>query len=238
MSSNALKRILTKDIKEITNKELSSLGIYIHFDEEDMFQAKAMVVGPKDSLYEGGFLFFSITFPKNYPFSPPDVSYISRNNIRIHPNLYVGGHSKTGFGKVCLSILGTWSGPRWTSIMDITTVLLCIQSLLDKNPLHHEPGHEKNNTPTNTYYNQVIQYESLNTLFIKNFTDIPQGYTLFYNDMRFEIQKNKDSTLLLLEQLSKQKPCRVEVPLYRISHYIDYEQLSINIKDLFQREGF
>ena len=122
--------------------------------------------------------------------------------------------------------------------MDITTVLLCIQSLLDKNPLHHEPGHEKNNTPTNTYYNQVIQYESLNTLFIKNFTDIPPGYTLFYNDMRFEIQKNKDSTLLLLEQLSKQKPCRVEVPLYRISHYIDYEQLSINIKDLFQREGF
>ena len=34
-------------------------------------------------------------------------------------------------GKVCLSILGTWSGPSWTHTMDITIVLLTIQSLLD-----------------------------------------------------------------------------------------------------------
>ena len=45
--------------------------------------------------------------------------------------------ASNGQGKVCLSILGTWAGPKWTSIMDITTVLLTIQSLLDKNPLHH-----------------------------------------------------------------------------------------------------
>ena len=119
--SSALKRILKKDIKEIENKNLNELGIYVKFDEENMLHARAMITGPKGSLYEYGFLFFGITFPKNYPFSPPDISYISRNNVRIHPNLYVGRHS-SGNGKVCLSILGTWSGPKWTSIMDITTV--------------------------------------------------------------------------------------------------------------------
>ena len=129
MSKSALKRILSKDIKEISSRNLNESGIYIQFDEEDMLKAKAMIVGPKDSLYENAFLFFSITFPKNYPFAPPDVAYISRNNIRIHPNLYVGSHL-SGHGKVCLSILGTWSGPKWTSIMDVTTVILCIQSLL------------------------------------------------------------------------------------------------------------
>ena len=142
MEKNALKRILNKDIKEISKQKLNSLGIYIQFNEDNFFEAKAMIVGPKDSLYEGGFLFFNIYFPKNYPFSPPDITYVSRNNIRIHPNIYVG-HGTKGFGKVCLSILGTWSGPKWTTVMDITTVLLTIQSLLDKNPLHHEPGQEK-----------------------------------------------------------------------------------------------
>ena len=58
-----------------------------------MLKAKAMIVGPKDSLYEYGFLFFNITFPKNYPFSPPDLHMYQGNNIRIHPNIYVGHHS-------------------------------------------------------------------------------------------------------------------------------------------------
>ena len=96
----------------------------------------------------------------------------------------------------------------------------------------------QNNTPTNTYYNQVIQYESLNTLFIKNFTDIPPGYTLFYNDMRTEIKKNKDSTLKVIEELAKKKPCKIEIPLYRISHHVNYIQLKNNIRDLLEREGF
>ena len=99
--SSALKRILNKDIKEIINQDLNNLGIYIEFNEDNMLNAKAMIIGPEGSLYESGFLFFNITFPKNYPYSPPDVSYIPRNNIRIHPNLYVGSHS-SGFGKVCL----------------------------------------------------------------------------------------------------------------------------------------
>ena len=152
MATAAIKRILNKDIKEIEKQKLKSLGIYIHFNEENFLEAKAMIVGPKDTLYESGFLFFNIKFPKNYPFAPPDISYVSRNNIRIHPNIYVGGN-KHGGGKVCLSILGTWSGPKWTSIMDITTILLTIQSLLDNNPLHHEPGQENNNTDMNQLYN-------------------------------------------------------------------------------------
>ena len=59
-----------------------------------MLQARAMTIGPNGSLYQHGFLFFNINFPKNYPYAPPDVSYISRNKVRIHPNLYVGRHSE------------------------------------------------------------------------------------------------------------------------------------------------
>ena len=62
MSKNsALKRILNKDIKEIENQNLRKLGIYIHFNETNMFEAKAMITGPKGSLYEYGFLFFHLS---------------------------------------------------------------------------------------------------------------------------------------------------------------------------------
>ena len=54
----AIKRIINKDIKEIESKNLNSLGIYIQFNEENLLEAKTMIVGPKDSLYEGGFLLF------------------------------------------------------------------------------------------------------------------------------------------------------------------------------------
>ena len=86
-----------------------------------------------------------------------DVSYLSCTKTRIHPNIYVGGH-KNG-RKVCLSILGTWNGPKWTTVMDISTVLITIQSLLDNNPLCHEPGFSspsRNNLKLYSNYNEII----------------------------------------------------------------------------------
>ncbi len=222
-SKTALKRILNKDLKEIESKNLNSLGIYIHFDEENLMRAKAMIVGPKGTLYEGGFLFFNISFPNNYPFSPPTISYVSRNNVRIHPNIYVGGN--TNGGKVCLSILGTWNGPKWTSIMDITTILLTIQSLLDNNPLHHEPGQENNNTSINHLYNQVIEYESIYTLLLKNFLDIPNGFECFLDRMKDIIKENKSAILQRIEKIKYEKNRSIQVSFYRISIYVDYQKL-------------
>ena len=237
MSTSALKRILQKDIKSIISNNLNSLGIYIEFNEEDFFKAKAMIVGPKDSLYEGGFLLFNIQFPSNYPFSPPDVSYISRNNVRIHPNLYVGRHS-SGFGKVCLSILGTWSGPKWTTIIDISTVLLSIQSLLDGNPLHHEPGQEKASGNVNDHYNEIIQYETISSLIIKNINIIPTGFEIFHPYMIQELNKRHPDLLRKIEDWKHKEDCQISVPFYRISKELHYKktyqlfsQLSFLVQD-------
>lgn len=43
---------------------------------------------------------------------------------------------------MCLSILGTWSGPSWTEIQTILSTLMSIQSLMNEKPYHNEPGHE------------------------------------------------------------------------------------------------
>lgn len=96
-----------------------------------------MIIGPEDTPYAHCPLIFSIELPDDYPFSSPKVQILSSDGqTRFHPNLYVNG-------KVCLSILGTWTGPAWSSVMSISTVLKSIHSLLEANPIANEPGWEK-----------------------------------------------------------------------------------------------
>ena len=222
----SLKRIIKKDIPSIHLNKLNDSGIYVEFNEENLFEAKALIKGPKDSLYEGGFLFFNITFPKNYPFSPPDLSYVG-HNIRIHPNIYVSGH-QNGFGKVCLSILGTWSGPKWTTIMDISSVLLTIQSLLDNNPLYHEPGfNHKNNKLLNNNYNEIIFYETIHSLCIKNILYTPDDFICFKNIITDSFNENYNLILNKLKNqiIKNKKPFKILLPYYRIHLLIDYNIL-------------
>lgn len=99
-------------------------------------KAKAMIIGPEETPYAFCPLVFDIVYPPDYPFSSPTVKIITTDgHTRFHPNLYVNG-------KVCLSILGTWKGPKWAPAMTISTVLSSIQSLLDNNPIVNEPGWE------------------------------------------------------------------------------------------------
>ena len=48
MSNNAVKRIISKDIKELKNLKLEEQGIYIEFDEDNILEAKAIIIGPKN----------------------------------------------------------------------------------------------------------------------------------------------------------------------------------------------
>ena len=217
---SALKRILNVDMKRIQTGNLNENGIYIEFDEKNMFKAKALIVGPSDTIYECGFLFFDITFPNNYPFSPPEVKYVPQNRIRIHPNIYVNG-------KVCLSILGTWSGPGWTTVMDITNVLVTIQSLLDNDPLCNEPGYEKKLLPNKELYdnyNMAIKYNTINSLIINRIKYDLGDFEIFRTKMIECIHKYNDS---INKNIIKDKNLKLNLNLkvYYISIDIDYDRL-------------
>ena len=226
----ALKRIINIDMKRVKEANLSEQGIFIEFNEEDMFKAKAMIIGPKDTIYDNAYLFFSIDFPKKYPYEPPTLTYKPQNRIRIHPNIYVNG-------KVCLSILGTWSGPQWTTIMDISTVLLSLQSILDNDPLLNEPGfHRKNKHQLNIInnYNEVIFYENINSLIIKNYSNIPNDFLMFKDIIIDNFNKNYINIFNRIIKKCKvhKNKMNIMVSIYRINYIIDYDEL-LNIYLLF-----
>jgi len=227
MSSNAVKRIINKDMKELQKMDLSSMGIYIDFDEDNILNAKAIIIGPEGTPYENGVLNFLINFPNDYPFSPPKVFYSSKSRNRIHPNLYVGRSKDNYLGKVCLSIINTWSGPKWTTVMHIGSILLSIQSLLNENPLHNEPGLENEKGIRNEMYNNIVLYDTFNNLILNNCLNIEESFKCFEEVIKNHFIKNKDELIKRVDELLKQYPNRVIVNLniYGLSVLIDYPRI-------------
>jgi ubiquitin-protein ligase len=146
------------DIDEIQKEEYAKQGIYYYVNETNMMTGILLVWGPEDTLYENMPMCYFITFPHTYPFDPPKAEFItSDGSTRFHPNMYVDG-------KVCLSILGTWEGPKWTGILRLSSVGVILQSIMDNNPVVHEPGCA---TRTDSYvvdYNEFVGSKVLDFL--------------------------------------------------------------------------
>jgi len=99
--------------------------------------------------------------------------------VRFNPNLY-------SCGKVCLSLLGTWSGTQseqWNETTStILQVLISIQSLiLIDNPYFNEPGNEsKMHTPAgikaSKSYNHNIRVECVRWAMIDQLRNPSSGF--------------------------------------------------------------
>jgi len=87
---------------------------------------RAMVTGPPETPYALVPFFFDLALPSEYPREPPLAHFHAHyvGNERLNPNLYVDG-------KVCLSLLGTWSGPSWEPQRStLLQVLVSLQGLV------------------------------------------------------------------------------------------------------------
>ena len=235
MSNQAIKRIATRDMKELNKMNINDQGIYIHFNEENIMKAVALIIGPEGTPFENGVLYFKIDFPNNYPFSPPKVQYYSTSKNRIHPNLYVGRSHNDYLGKVCLSIINTWSGPKWTSIMHIGSILLSIQSLLDENPLHNEPGFENEKGKRNDTYNEIVQHDTFNHLILKNCIDIPNDFKIFESIIIDHLKNKKKEILEKVKSLKDLHPNRekISINIYNLSTIKDYNLIEKKLLYLF-----
>ena len=185
MSNLATKRIHA-DIKLIKTGILDNENIYVDFNESDIFKARALVIGPpiKDSPYVGGFYFFDIEFPKNYPLSPPKVKFMTLyDRVRFNPNLYK-------CGKVCLSILNTWSGPGWTTAQNLYSVLISLQSLLHEFPIQNEPGWERETGKKSEDYNNVLAFFNIKVAVINMIEKTPKDFEVFKDIMIQYLVKN------------------------------------------------
>tara|TARA_Y100000389_G_C17422638_1_gene497636 strand:- start:636 stop:1331 length:696 start_codon:yes stop_codon:yes gene_type:complete len=194
MASICHKR-LSKEIQKFKSDPLKN--IYIDYDDNDITHMRCLIIGPEGTPYENGFYFIEMEFPDNYPHAPPKCTFMNQFTtkpyIRFNPNLYADG-------KICLSILGTWSGEPWSPNMNLKTVLLQIQTRMNENPMTNEPGYEgysitdpqvKNYANLIWYYN--LKYSTCYVL--KNMNSKFQRYKCFSKIIYNYFKKNKGKYL-------------------------------------------
>ncbi|KAI6940992.1 hypothetical protein KC348_g2142 [Hortaea werneckii] len=114
-------------------------GIFVRYGDSRMDVMKVLIVGPRGSPYENGLWEFDLLCGLDFPNRPPTLHFKTTDGgtVGCNPNLYP-------CGKVCLSLLGTWSGEPWKAGQStILQVLVSIQAMIFcDEPWCNEPGRE------------------------------------------------------------------------------------------------
>ncbi|WJX22286.1 (E3-independent) E2 ubiquitin-conjugating enzyme [Trifolium repens] len=162
--------------------------IYVRVFEERMDLMRAAIVGASGTPYQDGLFFFDICFPPEYPSEPPMVHYIS-SGLRLNPNLYESG-------KVCLSLLNTWSGTEtevWNpGASTVLQVLLSLQALvLNEKPYFNEAGYDQQIGRAEGEKNSVSYNEN--------------AFLLTYKSMLYLLRKPPEHFETLVEEHFRQR---------------------------------
>lgn len=227
VSKETVHRLL-KDVKQIIKSPLTEHGIHYHHDEEDMLKGYALIIGPSDTPYFGGYYLFELNFPLDYPHSPPKVFFRTNgDNIRFNPNLYI-------CGKVCVSLLNTWRGDQWTSCQTISTVLLTLCSLLCKDPLLNEPGVSSYHKDIKSY-NQIIEFSNIYIaicdIINKKTGVFLKTFFIFYPIIKEHFLTNYKNYIKFIEDKLANNPnsYRLATDFYKLNIEINYNKLLIKL---------
>lgn len=134
-ATTALKRLMTeyrqlnnKSSKQSTSEE-EVMFVAGPITESDFFIWEALIAGPEDTPFEGGIFTATLTFPRDYPLSPPKMTF---KPPLLHPNVYTNG-------EVCISILHPpgddpnqyeSASERWSPVQSVEKILLSVISML------------------------------------------------------------------------------------------------------------
>lgn len=136
--------LLRKQLKELTKNPVDGFSAGL-VDDSNIFEWQVTIIGPPDTLYEGGFFNARLTFPKDYPNSPPNCRFTSE---MWHPNVFPDG-------RVCISILHNpgddphgyeTAAERWSPVQSVETIMISIISMLsspnDESPANVDAAKE------------------------------------------------------------------------------------------------
>ena len=220
ISKETISRLL-KDVRQIIKHPLTDNNIYYVHDDTDILKGYALIIGPSDTPYFGGFYFFEFIYPYDYPFSPPKVKYMTNDGLtRYNPNLYK-------CGKVCVSILNTWSGDKWSACQTINSILLTLCSLLNDMPFLNEPGAQAGSRDC-IAYNKSIEYSNINFAIcdlvnpVKKY--IPEQFKIFYPYLKEHFYKNYDKILDFVES-KKDIIETYNISIYSMQTTVNYNKL-------------
>uniref|UniRef100_A0A804QYR0 UBC core domain-containing protein n=1 Tax=Zea mays TaxID=4577 RepID=A0A804QYR0_MAIZE len=148
--------LLQKQLRDLAKHPVDGFSAGL-VDDSNVFEWQVTIIGPPDTLYDGGYFNAIMSFPQNYPNSPPSVRFTSE---MWHPNgqLFISEnciyllHLQFCFltsciifeetpvypdGRVCISILHPpgedpngyeLASERWTPVHTVWLRILCLHT--------------------------------------------------------------------------------------------------------------
>ncbi|KAN0039834.1 hypothetical protein ACTA71_007071 [Dictyostelium dimigraforme] len=139
--------LLKKQLLELNKSPIDGFSAGL-VDESNIYEWQIMIMGPPDTLYEGGIFNATLTFTPEYPVKPPKMKFITE---MWHPNVYKEG-------EVCISILHEGedaygyekSSERWSPVHTVESILVSVISMLsspnDESPANIDAAKEWRNS--------------------------------------------------------------------------------------------
>ncbi|KAM5275548.1 ubiquitin-conjugating enzyme E2 G2 isoform 1-T1 [Hipposideros larvatus] len=144
MAGTALKRLMA-EYKQLTLNPPEGI-VAGPMNEENFFEWEALIMGPEDTCFEFGVFPAILSFPLDYPLSPPKMRFTCE---MFHPNSKCFWKSSLAHsvptpavypdGRVCISILHApgddpmgyeSSAERWSPVQSVEKILLSVVSML------------------------------------------------------------------------------------------------------------
>ena len=217
-------RRLAKEYSSIMNSLpiFFESSIFVRVNEQDNRCMKVLITGPNDTPYDSGIFIFDVYTGDDYPNHAPKMQFLNHGKKRFNPNLY-------NCGKVCLSLLGTWSGhggEQWNAKNStLQQLFISVQSqIFIDEPFYNEPGHEThynsiNGKQKSNDYNNHIKYYTLCHAVYELLQD-PNLYPEFTDIIKNHFKLKKDYIKLLCNKWSAQSFGEVEINTKHISNKI------------------
>lgn len=132
MADSFTRSILMKDLVSLQKNPLTFAWLPDDvLVDDNILDWQLYLIGPAETMYEGGVFRVSMKFPMNYPNEPPEMRFLTPI---WHPNVYADG-------RVCISILhkpgGTAETPDdtpasecWRPILNIEAIVVSVLSML------------------------------------------------------------------------------------------------------------
>ncbi|ODQ66275.1 ubiquitin-conjugating enzyme [Nadsonia fulvescens var. elongata DSM 6958] len=126
-TSTASRRLMT-EYRDLINDPPEGISAG-PADEDNFFEWECLIQGPEGTPYESGLFPATLSFPEDYPLSPPTMKFTCK---MWHPNIY-------NDGTVCISILHApgddpnmyeSASERWSPIQSVEKILISVMSML------------------------------------------------------------------------------------------------------------
>ncbi|KAK2948396.1 putative Ubiquitin-conjugating enzyme E2 G2 [Blattamonas nauphoetae] len=119
---------LMHEYKELSKNPVPGIAA-APINEKNLYEWEAYIRGPTETPFQNGVFRATLSFPRDYPMSPPKMKFTSK---LFHPNVFVDGN-------VCISILHPpgddpmgyeKASERWSPVQSVEKILLSVLSML------------------------------------------------------------------------------------------------------------